>query len=149
VDLTVQKVQTASSQTFGSSNTAEGLQDQFMQILLTQLKYQDPMAPMEEKDFFAQMAQFTTATQVQDLNDKVSVLCNVIFESEYSKAFLGASNLIGKEFQAAVEDGYVSGSIEGVGFVEGKLVVKSEDRLIPFENLVWIGGTNHGSEDTK
>lgn len=149
MDLTVQKVPTASNQTFGSSNVAQGLQDQFMQILLTQLKYQDPMAPMEEKDFFAQMAQFTTATQVQDLNDKVSVLCNVIYESEYSKAFLGASNLIGKEFHAAVEDGYVSGSIEGVGFVEGRLVVRSEDRLIPLENLVWIGGTNHGTEDTK
>ena len=90
MDLTVQKVPTASSQSFGSSNTAEGLQDQFMQILLTQLKYQDPMAPMEEKDFFAQMAQFTTATQVQDLNNKVSVLCDMIFQSEYSKAFLGA-----------------------------------------------------------
>ncbi len=147
MDLTVQRVQNMTNQTLDTQNMAASLQDQFMQILLTQLKYQDPMAPMEEKDFFAQMAQFTTATQVQDLNDKVSVLCEVLVEGEYAKAFLGASNLVGREFQAAVENGYLSGLIEGVGFAEGRLVVRSGDNLIPLENLVWIGGTNHGPED--
>ena len=83
---------------------------------------------------------FSTATQIQDLNNKVSVLCEIVLESEYNKALLEATHLIGKEFEAAFEDGYFAGVVEGVGFASDRLVVHSGEYYIPIENIVWIGG---------
>ena len=51
-----------------ASKASLGLQD-FMKILLTQLTYQDPLKPMDNQAFMAQMAQFTALEQSKRLND--------------------------------------------------------------------------------
>lgn len=43
----------------------------FLQMLVAQLKNQDPMSPMDNKDFLAQMAQFTTVEEIQNLNQNM------------------------------------------------------------------------------
>ena len=50
-----------------------GMQD-FLKILLTQLTYQDPLKPMDNQQFMAQMAQFTSLQQTQQLNEKTDAL---------------------------------------------------------------------------
>lgn len=42
--------------------------DAFMKLLVTQLKNQDPLNPMEDKEFIAQMAQFSTLEQIENMN---------------------------------------------------------------------------------
>lgn len=42
--------------------------DAFLNLLVTQLKYQDPLEPTNDKEFLAQMAQFTALEQMQNLN---------------------------------------------------------------------------------
>lgn len=106
-----------------------GLQDQFMRILLTQLRYQDPMAPMQEKDFFAQMAQFTAATEIESLNQKMD-----------QQSLLAAAKLIGSYFEATSSKGVIQGVIDSVGLSGGKVVVRSGDTLVPIQNLLAIGG---------
>ena len=49
-------------------------QEDFMKILLTQLTYQDPLKPMDNQQFMAQMAQFTSLEQTQQLNQKMATL---------------------------------------------------------------------------
>ena len=43
----------------------------FMQLLITQLKTQDPTKPLEDKEFIAQMAQFTSLKQMNNLTDNM------------------------------------------------------------------------------
>ena len=50
-----------------SFNGVQG-QEQFLQLLVTQLQYQDPLSPMEQTDFLSQLAQFSSLEAMQQLN---------------------------------------------------------------------------------
>lgn len=56
-----------------SNSTNIGTQD-FLRILTTQLSYQDPLKPLDNQQFIAQMAQFTSLDQTRQLNDRIGQL---------------------------------------------------------------------------
>lgn len=62
--------------------------DQFLSILVTQLKNQDPMQPMEDKEFIAQMAQFTSVEQLMNISSQLNAM---------SQSLGNVSGLIGKQ----------------------------------------------------
>jgi flagellar basal-body rod modification protein FlgD len=66
-------VATTSSTNLQANNL--NLQD-FLNVLLTQLTYQDPLKPMDNQEFMAQLAQFTTLGQTEQLNTSMSALLN-------------------------------------------------------------------------
>lgn len=47
-------------------------QDMFLKLMMEQLKYQDPLNPMDNQEFLAQQAQFTQVSEMQQLNDNIS-----------------------------------------------------------------------------
>lgn len=56
------------------SNTSELGKDAFLELLVTQLRYQDPLDPQDNSQFIAQMAQFTSLEQMQNLSQSFSSL---------------------------------------------------------------------------
>lgn len=86
---------------------ALGLQD-FMKILLTQLTYQDPLKPLDNQEFMAQMAQFTALEQTQRLNDKVQQMIQ-------NQAALQSVGLIGRTVEVTTETGRTSGTVTALG----------------------------------
>ncbi|WP_311082679.1 flagellar hook capping FlgD N-terminal domain-containing protein [Paenibacillus polymyxa] len=62
--------------------------DQFLKILITQLQNQDPMQPLEDKEFIAQMAQFSSVEQLMNISTQLNAL---------GQSLGTASGLIGKE----------------------------------------------------
>ncbi|WP_145329761.1 flagellar hook capping FlgD N-terminal domain-containing protein [Paenibacillus xylanexedens] len=57
-----------------SAATKELGKDQFLKILITQLQNQDPMQPMEDKEFIAQMAQFSSVEQLVNISTQLKTL---------------------------------------------------------------------------
>lgn len=71
---------------------SDGLQDQFMTLMLTQMKNQDPLEPMENGEFLAQLAQFNTVSGIQDLQKSFSDFA----ASMQTNQALQASGLVGR-----------------------------------------------------
>ena len=77
------EAQKANSDTLGQSD--------FLKLMTTQLQNQDPFAPMDNGDFIAQMAQFSTVTGIQEMNSSIGKLVE-----EFDQARIAtASNLLG------------------------------------------------------
>ena len=87
----VQETQSASQDdnVFGSSFIGK---DGFLKLLITQLQNQDPLEPMSNEDFAAQLAQFSSLEQMQNLNESFGQLMDLTKIS-------GSANLIGKSVQ--------------------------------------------------
>jgi flagellar basal-body rod modification protein FlgD len=84
--------------------------DAFLQILVAQLRYQNPMSPMDQDQFMTQMTQITALEQIMNLNKNMELLLKM---EELSLS----AGLVGRQVTVAGEDG---GEVEGT--VE-KLVV--------------------------
>ncbi|EGG95001.1 Flagellar basal-body rod modification protein FlgD [gamma proteobacterium IMCC1989] len=52
-------------------------QEDFLQVLLAQLNYQDPLEPVDNSEFISQFAELTTLTQTQSSNDKLDSLLTI------------------------------------------------------------------------
>jgi flagellar basal-body rod modification protein FlgD len=81
--------------------------DDFLRILLTQLTHQDPTAPLEDKEFVAQMAQFSTLEQMTNMSAELAKVFTVMAKNQ-------AIGLLGKNVEIAVGDSKVSGRVEEI-----------------------------------
>ena len=52
--------------------------EDFLQILITQLTHQDPTSPMEDREFVAQMAQFSTLEQMINMGEEMSRVSSLV-----------------------------------------------------------------------
>lgn len=76
-------------------------QDQFLTLLVEQLKHQDPLAPMESQEFAAQMAQFASLESLNSIDDKMGYNLDATMLSTRAINNTMAASLIGKEVTAA------------------------------------------------
>jgi len=84
--------------------------DMFLQLLVAQMRYQDPMNPTDSSQFLAQSAQFTALEKMQDVADKTAQL----FQAQVS---FGASGFIGKTVSWSDSDGNTqTATVHGVTF---------------------------------
>lgn len=77
--------------------------DAFLQILVAQLRYQNPMSPMDQDQFMTQMTQITALEQIMNLNKNMELLLKM---EELSLS----AGLVGRQVTAVGEDG---GEVEG------------------------------------
>jgi flagellar basal-body rod modification protein FlgD len=81
--------------------------DDFLKLLVTQLSYQDPTAPMEDKEFIAQMAQFSSLEQMTNMAGDFSRLAEIITGNE-------AVSAIGKSVEILEGENTVQGTVKAV-----------------------------------
>ncbi|MDR1576034.1 MAG: flagellar hook assembly protein FlgD [Treponema sp.] len=81
--------------------------DDFLKILITQLSYQDPTAPMEDKEFIAQLAQFSSLEQMTSMAADFARLTSLITGTE-------ASSALGKSVELTDGDRTVQGAVKAI-----------------------------------
>lgn len=79
--------------------------DDFLKLLITQLSNQDPTAPMENNEFIAQMAQFSSLEQMTNMNTEFTKMAAMLKTSE-------AQNLIGRQVELDIGDATERGTVE-------------------------------------
>ena len=111
-----------------------------MQLLIAQLKNQDPMKPMEDKEFITQLAQFSSLEAMDKMTAQMEDLTG-------SQMLVQAATLIGKQVSAKLETGeVVTGTISQVKMISGQptAVVNGRDRHLADHQIGygvgWVSG---------
>lgn len=74
--------------------------DEFIKILMTQLQNQDPLNPMDDKEFIAQMATFSSLEQMMNMASSIDTLV----QNQLVSPVIQYSHMIGKEVSYQSED---------------------------------------------
>ena len=85
----------ANSQQKTTVNNEMG-KDAFLQLLVTQLRYQDPLQPQDNSEFVAEMAQFSSLEQMNNIADAMSEINNLVSNIDTSVLVGQLSGMIGK-----------------------------------------------------
>ena len=129
---------TASQGTTGITATAptKGLgKDDFLKLLAAQLENQDPLSPMSNTDFIAQMAQFSALEQMSNLNDSF----NRVQQELQAALALQAVSLIGKEVTATVNEQTLQGTVEKVNLSGDGAVLTINGQQVPLSAVTEVG----------
>lgn len=87
-----------SSSTSSSSSAASSLdKDDFLKLLVAQLEHQDPLNPLDDKEFIAQLAQFSSLEQMNNISSGIDTLNKTVSNQDS----LSAANYIGKDVVAS------------------------------------------------
>lgn len=124
----------SSSTTSTSSRVAQKTlgQSDFLQLITVQLANQDPMDPMDDTSFIAQMAQFSALENSTQLSKEFAKL-------RTTTDLTSASNLIGKEVTVFADDGTsVTGTVSGVDTTLETPRLVIDDKLYYFANVTKV-----------
>jgi flagellar basal-body rod modification protein FlgD len=91
----------------GRTAQAELGKDDFLKLLITQLSHQDPTQPLQDREFVAQMAQFSTLEQMTNMNGELSKVLGLLARSQ-------AVNLLGKTVEIAQGQASITGRVEAI-----------------------------------
>ena len=89
-------------------------QADFLKLMTTQLQNQDPFAPMDNADFIAQMAQFSTVTGITDMGQTLKGMSDQLQEFRIATAsnLLGHSVLVPGNLARPDENGEIHGVVD-------------------------------------
>lgn len=104
----------------------------FLTLLVTQLKTQDPTKPMDDKAFIGQMAQFTSLKQMSSVADN---LTNFTKEFDFTKSVA----LVGKEVTWSDEVGNIQeGAVDSVIVKEGYSYLKVNNQTVSLKEILEV-----------
>ena len=105
--------------------------DEFLNLLVTQLKYQDPLNPMGGQEFSAQLAQFSSLEQLTNMNTTLTGIKDSVGEKKQDNLL----DYIGKNIKTSDDE---TGEVTGVTYQNGiGYLMVGENKILP-DNVVEI-----------
>lgn len=128
-DLAMSSTKTEDTQKTQKKSGSELGKDDFLKLLVTQMQYQDPLNPQSDTDFIAQLAQFSSLEQMQNMSSTAT----------NSQAF----SLVGKEVivettNSKEETSQIQGTVDYVSVRNGKAYLSINDNLYSIDDLVTV-----------
>ncbi len=120
----------SNSSTNNATSVSQVTSDEFLKLLVTQLQNQDPLNPISNSDFAAQLAQFSTLGGIEKLNTSFS---DLLLLQELTQG----ANLVGKTvvFQPLGQTGTQTGIVDAADVQDGKLQLSIGGSLIPLSQV--------------
>lgn len=114
--------------------------DAFLQLLVTQLRHQDPLSPDDNTQYIAQLAQFSSLEQMTQMVKGFEDVSKLVSNIDSSVLVGSLSNMIGKNIQWTHATKTVDnegnpqtksemhiGEVKGIKVLNGKTVIVAED----------------------
>jgi flagellar basal-body rod modification protein FlgD len=115
---------TPSSTTSSAASSPMLGKDDFLKLLVTQLQHQDPMNPVDDKDFMGQMAQFTSVEQLTNMATSIDRMSTASQTAQ-------SVSLLGKTVTWKKDDGTAGeGVASSVSFTDGVISIAVGDAQI-------------------
>ncbi len=100
-----------------AATSAANIQDRFLTLLVTQLKNQDPLSPMDNSQITTQLSQISTVSGIDKLNDTMSGLASALSASLAASQSMSNVTMIGREIMAPsaklnLADGRATGAVQ-------------------------------------
>lgn len=112
--MAVDAIGSSTSATSEVPSAAQLSQEDFMRILLAQLQFQDPLKPMDNQEFVAQLAQFSALEINRQQSEKVDQLLSM-------QSVTQSVGIIGKKIEMqTTSGGSLAGTVTAVSFRTGE-----------------------------
>ena len=135
-------------------------QDEFLQLMTTQLVNQDPLKPMEDGDFISQMAQFGTVNGITELQSSFASMASAMQSSQALQAsvMVGRSVTVASDVGVLPETGGLSASVNlptpaqntiiNISKPNGELVrtINLGEQAAGMNDFSWDGTTGDGEQ---
>lgn len=131
-----------------SANAVQGNSDldkgAFMKLLVTQLKNQDPLEPTNNEEFVAQLANFSSLEQMEQLNENVISMVLLNQSNALMDQLTSSSALIGQNvrYDEPSIGTSLSGVVTSVKVTDGAAILNIDGNDIPLTNVTEVLGTN-------
>ena len=106
--------------------------DEFLQLLVAQLKYQDPLEPQSSDEFIATTAQFTVVEKLDELTKQGE-------NTALINSLTTAGNLVGREVTASREGVPVTAVVERSTIRDSQVVLETTAGDISLAQIISIG----------
>lgn len=107
-------------------------QDQFLQLLVAQMKSQNPLEPTTNQEFLGQLAQFSTLSGIEKLNANFSDLLSL-------QQITQGTSLIGKQVAYLnSDDQAVSGEVMSLALSNGEMQIQVGTDVITLDKILGV-----------
>jgi len=109
---------TSSSKSATSATTSSSTlgKDDFLQLMITQMKYQDPLDPMDNTQYASQLAQFSSLEQMSNINTNLTTSLNAQYALNQSINNSMSASMIGKDVKVSSTDLTVTKDQKSIDF---------------------------------
>lgn len=133
----------------GANNNQELDSTDFMSLLVAQLQNQDPTNPVANEDFTAQLAQFSSLEEMQNVNANLQAMAALSQENALLSQLTTAAGLIGSkvDFIDPATGEQASGNVEAVRLETGLTLLRIDGEDVPLANVLEVHGEGGASDD--
>lgn len=115
------------------SDFMEGMgKDAFLKLLIAQIRYQNPLDPIKNENFVAQLAQFSSLEAIQEMKDAIE-------SQSRAQQLASAAGLIGREIEILGPDGQsVFGIVEAVQQMDEEVYLRVGETLVRVGEVISV-----------